>query len=282
MRSARDQRPLRAANKGEIEMKYVIRVGLAAAAMALPLAAQAADMRVVRKAPPPVAVYNWTGCYIGGQIGGQWGRWTADVNYPTVPPIVASRDFSGDGRFIYGGQIGCNFQPAGSAFVLGLEGDLVGVSRSDFGGEIFRFTVPATDHFNASGRFGTQGSLRARLGFAFDRMLIYVAGGATWADVSATHSIIRDGDGSATFSSSTTRSGWNIGVGGEYLIVNNFTIGLEYRYTDYGSFNFSIPAGTAGTLTWIAHTASADNLRTQDLRLRFNYLFNAGPVVARY
>ena len=268
-------------------MTGFIRVGIAAAAAtAMTFAAQAADMRPVYKAAPRAAVYSWTGCYIGGQVGGQWGRWTGDVNYPGDAfghaAVTASRDFDGDGAFIYGGQIGCNWQPVGGAFVLGVEGDVVGVNRGDVGGEIYRFPAPPTDHFNTTGKFGTQASLRLRGGFAFDRMLIYVAGGVTWARLSATHNFFRDGDGSLAFNTSDSRNGWNIGVGAEYLFTNSLSLGLEYRYTDYGSFAGNIPAGTAGTLSWAAFTVSADNLRTQDVRLRLNYLFNSAPVVARY
>src|SRR5712691_7942306 len=238
-------------SEGRMTMTGFIRVGIAAAAAtAMTFAAQAADMRPVYKAAPRAAVYSWTGCYIGGQVGGQWGRWTGDVSYPGDAfghaAVTASRDFDGDGAFIYGGQIGCNWQPVGGAFVLGVEGDVVGVSRGDVGGEIYRFPAPPTDHFNTTGKFGTQASLRLRGGFAFDRMLIYVGGGA------------------------------------EYLLTNSLSLGLEYRYTDYGSFAGNIPAGTAGTLSWAAFTVSADNLRTQDVRLRLNYLFNSAPVVARY
>jgi outer membrane immunogenic protein len=270
----------------EIEMRYVIRVGLVAlAAIAVPLAAQAADKRIkpvkpIYKGPPPIVAYNWSGCYFGGQIGGQWTRWTAHVSYPAAAPtVVASRDFEGDGTFLYGGQLGCNFQPIGSNFLLGVEGDIAGTSGDGFHGEIYRF--PATvDHFDASGRASTQASLRLRLGLTFDRLLLYVAGGGTWARLSASHLIVRDGVGVLETATSRTRSGWNIGVGGEYAFDSNFTVGLEYRYTDYGSFDFNVPAGTF-PFAFAAFTASANDIHTQDVRLRFNYLFNTGPVVAR-
>jgi outer membrane immunogenic protein len=267
-------------------MRFVIRVGLVAlAAIAVPLAAQAADKRLkpvkpVYKGPPPVVAFNWSGCYIGGQLGGQWTRWNAHVSYPAAAPtVVASRDFESDGHFLYGGQIGCNFQPVGGNLLIGVEGDIAGISRDDFRGEIYRF--PGTvDHFDATGRSNTQSSLRLRLGATFDRFLLYVAGGATWARLSASHLVVRDTVGSIETSTTRTRSGWNIGVGGEYAF-DNFTVGLEYRYTDYGSFDFNVPAGTF-PFAFAAFTAGAKDIHTQDIRLRFNYLFNTGPVIARY
>jgi outer membrane immunogenic protein len=272
-------------------MTKFTRIGIAAiAGAAITCSAQAADLRrPITKAPPPAPVTSWSGCYIGGQLGGQWASFTGDVRYPGDafghPAVTASRDFnSNDGNFLYGAQIGCNWQPTVSGFVLGVEADVAGINRNDGAGvEIFRFAAPvATDHFNTTGRFGTQASLRLRGGLTFDRMMLYVAGGVSWARISATHSFIRDGDGSLVFDSSADRTGWNIGAGLEFMLANTWTLGLEYRYTDYGSRNFTVPAGTAGTLSWTTFTVSADNLRTQDVRLRLNYLFNSGPVMARY
>ncbi|MCC6776976.1 MAG: hypothetical protein IT537_10120 [Hyphomicrobiales bacterium] len=90
---------------------------------------------------------------------------------PGAGGVVASRTFDGDGSVIFGGQLGCNYQAVGSAFVVGIEGDAVGTSTDDqFHGEVFRFVAPATDHFNARGRFGTQSSVRLRVGSAWDRL----------------------------------------------------------------------------------------------------------------
>jgi outer membrane immunogenic protein len=266
-------------------MKHVIRATLAAAAVAAPLAAEAADIRAVRpvyKGPPPVAVYNWTGCYIGGQVGGQWTRWRADVLYPATAPVVGTaRDFEDDGSFLYGGQIGCNWQPAGTIFVVGLEADVAGRSNDSFGGQVFRFAAPATDHFDATGKIGTQAALRLRLGLTFDRLLVYVAGGPSWADFTASTLLVRDGVGTFDAAVRDTRSGWNVGFGGEYAFGNNVTLGLEYRYTEYGWFNYDVAAG-GFPFAFAAFTGGASGIRTHDIRLRFNYQFNVGPLAARF
>src|SRR5262245_3726785 len=282
--AARHGRSLNAAT-GEIEMKYVIRATLAVAAVTAPLAADAADIRAVRpvyKVPPPAAVYNWTGCYFGAQVGGQWTKWRANVLYPSTAPVLqAAREFEDHGDFLYGGQVGCNWQPAGSSFVVGLEADIAGRSGDRFGGEGFRFAVRAPDHFDASGRIETQAALRLRLGLAFDRLLIYVAGGPSWADFSASTLLVRDGVGTFEASVRDTRNGWNVGIGGEYAFTNNFALGLEYRYTEYGSFNYNVGAG-GFPFAFAALTGGADRIRTQDIRLRFNYLFGSGPLLARF
>jgi outer membrane immunogenic protein len=260
-------------------MTSFIRVGLlAVATTALTLSAQAADMRapVYKGPPPPSVVSAWTGCYVGGQVGAQWGEFTATVNYPSVPPVAASRNFEGDGTLIYGGQLGCNWQMANN-FVLGVEADVVARSKGEFGGEVVRFVAPATDHFDAFGSFGTQSSVRLRIGTTFDRMLIYIAGGASWAKLSASHHLIRDGGPALVVDTGDRVSGWNIGIGGEFSVAPNWSMGLEYRYTDYGSHSFNVAAGTIGALTWIAHRGGIDDLRTQDIRLRVNYMFGMGP-----
>jgi outer membrane immunogenic protein len=273
-----------ATRPGEITMQYVIRAAAVVVAMAVPLAAQAADLRLkpVYKGPPAAVVYNWTGCYVGGQFGAQWHSWTADVTFPAAAPtVIAERGFTSDGALLSGGQLGCNWQPAGGMFVAGVEADVAGVSGDGFGGQLFRFALPATDHFDATGRFGTQASLRLRLGLTFDRFMLYVASGVTWARLSASTLLVRDGVGAFESSVSNTRDGWNVGIGGEYAFANNVTLGLEYRFTDYGSLDYSVPAGTF-PFAFAAFSASAEHLRTQDLRVRFNYLFNGAPVAARY
>ena len=123
-------------------MKRFLLTGVAFAAVAAG-SARAADLPAAVPAyqPPPVVVaFNWTGCYVGGQIGGQWGSWTAGVEYPGVS---ATRAFDGTSSFIGGAQVGCNYQPIGSAFVVGIESDVIG-AKNKFSGEVFRFGAGPT------------------------------------------------------------------------------------------------------------------------------------------
>jgi outer membrane immunogenic protein len=108
-------------------------------AVAFATSAGAADLRMPVKAPvpAPVAVFNWSGCYLGGYIGGAF----ADKD-PVFTDLGNAnfRAFSGGvtaGRVedrhswdvplgnsvIAGGTLGCNWQPVGSAFVFGVEGE---------------------------------------------------------------------------------------------------------------------------------------------------------------
>jgi len=83
------------------------------------MGAQALAADLPLRSPPPVApLFTWTGCYVGGQVGGGWGRETASA--PVLAPgISVTGDTSG---VIGGGQIGCNYQFA-PTWVIGIEGD---------------------------------------------------------------------------------------------------------------------------------------------------------------
>ena len=169
--------------------------------------ALAADLPARVYNPLPPAPFNWSGCYLGGQIGAQSGRWTSGVNYTNpVAPASGSATSDSKGAFIGGAQVGCNYQPVASVFVIGVEGDVLG-AKNTASGEVFRYATTPTDHFDAGGKIGSQGSLRLRLGAAWDRLLAYVAGGATWASIDTTHTFVREGVGSALFQGSATRSG---------------------------------------------------------------------------
>ena len=88
-------------------------------------AASAADLRPLPAQPLVVPVFNWTGCYLGGYVGGAWGAENVrvlDVNGAISPSGAWSYDTKSS--FLGGGTLGCNWQPIGSPFVLGIEGEL--------------------------------------------------------------------------------------------------------------------------------------------------------------
>ncbi|MGZ8396650.1 MAG: outer membrane protein, partial [Rhodoplanes sp.] len=105
-------------------------------------AASAADLRPLPARPLVVPVFNWTSCYIGGYVGGAWGAenvQAVDVNgYNFFPSDAWSYDT--ESSFLGGGTLGCNWQPIGSPFVLGIEGEL----------GYLRLTGSAIDPFDGS------------------------------------------------------------------------------------------------------------------------------------
>ena len=204
---------------------------------------------IAAKAPPPI--YNWSGCYFGGNVG--WtsahtsGTLTVDNgSLPGVgePPSWFSLGAGNASSFIGGGQVGCNYQSG--QFVFGIEGDADWRRLSRTG-----YLLPglqASSH-SESGNFSLtskwQASLRGRLGYAVDRTLWYATGGIAWTRLSfrGNLSIFNDDDGDiGTYNIapvSKTAVGWTLGGGVEYAVREDVTIGLEGRYNRYGSQHFN-------------------------------------------
>ncbi|WP_024277284.1 outer membrane beta-barrel protein [Xanthobacter sp. 126] len=176
----------------------------ALAGFALVTPAGAADLGYPAPYVQPVAAFTWTGFYLGANAGYGWG----------------SSSFSSPGGFLGGFQAGYNFQ-FGSPFVLGIETDF------DFAGM-------------SAGAYSLNnlGTVRARLGYSFDRVLIYGTGGFAY------------GQGSANFfslTSSSTQTGWTLGLGAEVGFDRNWSAKLEYLYVDLGSATFPTAVGPVTT-----------------------------------
>jgi outer membrane immunogenic protein len=278
-------------------------------------AANAADLgpRPVYKAPPPVAApvpFSWTGFYIGGHLGSGWGtmEWD-DPNKPnqtacshTSPPgqicfttgpgpgpgpitqgLVFNSSHTVNG-FLGGGQVGFNYQVGWwvwGAEIQGSFADLTGHGACGFEGFL-----------NCSSKVDGIATFAGRLGFAVDRALIFVKGGAGWAHdkFSVTNSgliAVCTSEGCATSevvpgrSISSSRWGWMWGTGVEYAFLPNWSAKLEYDFLDLGTKSFFVN----------------DVLGTFDIKQRIhlvkfgiNYHFNWGkapwagkaPVVASY
>ena len=191
-----------------------------AATLALANVASAADMpqRMATKAAPVpyMAIYNWTGLYIGANLGYGWARVSDDAG--------GSSNLNG---VIGGGQIGYNWQM--NQLVLGVEADFQGSGqRATQTGAIGLVAISATERIRY---FGT---VRARVGYAFDRTLLYVTGGYAYTnigmDVTATF-----GGATATASSNTTKGGATIGGGVEYAFAGPWSAKAEYLYIDSGT-----------------------------------------------
>jgi len=225
---------------------------LAAAAVGLTASmASAADLPrkapayVPPPAPPPI---TWTGCYIGGNLGGVFTRQEADFNVGTI-----SHDNSG---FTGGGQIGCDYQWAGG-WVIGFRNMFNGTSG---GGKTVTLNGFSDEAFNnATVNFSNQwfDALTARLGYAVaPTWLLYFQGGAVWSKAKAEITgfggtfnngvaICGSNFGGGTIncdfgSASRTRTGWTIGGGAEWMFAPHWSAFLEGNYYDYGNNNRTI------------------------------------------
>ena len=245
-------------------------------AIALPATALAADLPA-RPAPAPmmpVAVtYNWTGFYIGGNIGGAWrgnNGWT-DSNFA----LAWNNDNSG--AFIAGGQLGVNYQV--NNFVFGVEWDFDWAANSDRGG--IGTVVPGIGPVTITANDRWVSTLAARFGVAFDRMLIYAKGGGGWVGNSGV-TISNAVGGAVTVGGSNSNTGWLVGGGIEWAFAPNWSTKLEYDYLGLSSRTFTV-AGGAPFLAGDVFTTGNRNISM--VKLGVNYLFNwgtPGGVVARY
>jgi len=241
-------------------MKKVLLAGAALAALAT--GAQAADLGTART-PIPAAVmapagFNWTGFYLGGQIGYGWG----------VASRVATGGFANSyttSGVLGGIHAGYNWQGAGSPVVLGIVADIeaAGLNGNDrgVGGSIDRTRV------------NWAGSLRVNAGVAVDRALLYVTGGLAFGGLGFRN------DDLPVASFGSTRAGWTVGAGLAYAFTPNWAAFVEYRYADFGrtaspGFPGPLPSGIDGFRTQVTtHTA----------RIGVSYLFTTGGAVsARY
>jgi outer membrane immunogenic protein len=203
--------------------------------------ANAADMAAKARpiiAPPPP---TWTGFYFGGHIGGGWSDWNSSTL--PLPSEAAFGDFGtsfGDsnGSGVLGGlQLGYNWQVAPN-WVLGLEGDIswTDVSSSQTA-PILAF--PGGAPVAGASQFMSRdvnwlASIRGRIGYAWDRALLYFTGGFAWGDVDYAGNYAFPGIQYPT-SFSNTETGYVLGGGLEYMFTPNWTIRGEYLYYNLGS-----------------------------------------------
>jgi len=202
--------------------KFLVSAIALAALGAVPVNAADLSRPVYKAAPPPPPVYfSWTGCYVGGNIGGLW------VNKDVTGPFGGT--FSADGSsWAAAVQAGCNYQFAGG-WVVGFQGDY-DWANADFNRDTagFFFNNPSNIDF----RVKSVASVTGRVGYAWDRFLGYVKGGAAWERDELTVSFFNTG---VIAGISDTRSGWTIGIGGEYAFTNWITGFAEWDYYNFGS-----------------------------------------------
>ena len=230
----------------------------------------AADLgRPIAKAPAMVAapVYSsWTGFYIGGQVGYQYGYFRERDFLLGAGTPFAETTFNPDG-VVGGGHIGFNFQTG--PVVFGVEGDIEGSGvRGGFRGPGGGFFAGEGTDFNQR----WQASIRGRLGFtAGNTVMLYATGGAAFSDFR--YALFAPGF--ATRTCDVDRTGYTVGAGIEWMFAPSWTARVEYRYSDFGTFDLPI---TVGNLAGRAR----QYVEFSTVRVGISYKFGGGsaPVVA--
>ena len=281
---------------------------LAAPAMAGDLPLGAPIYAPVYRAPPILAM-NWTGCYLGGHIGGSFvdTKFSGPITLGPPPSFLIS-DSSADLTpmgFLGGGQAGCNLQFA-TNWVVGIEADASWANPQGGGASnqqtrsttlIGTLLVVSSNGFAAS-KTDFITTATGRLGYTFGRLgegMVYAKGGAAWARdryqfngqvlTSACGVVAIDpfppqcvlGNSFVTpfnFGASETRVGWTVGAGVEWAVWENWSVKLEYDYLDFGS----------RTVTFNDPQLGAANIsvsqRISEVKLGVNYRF--GSPLPRY
>lgn len=194
---------------------------LSAAVIATSLATSALSADLPYRQPPIAyaPVFTWSGLYVGLNAGMGWANaGNITVTGPTAGSSAILGGNAGDGAFVGGGQAGFNWQSG--ALVYGLEADIqyVGSNRNASWGQ---YTWWANRDGGDGGYFGT---VRARMGYAIDRTLIYLTGGLAYGGLNS----------NPLTGNTTSNAGWTLGGGFEYAFTNNWTAKLEGLYVDTG------------------------------------------------
>lgn len=209
------------------------RIVLLALAVAMGVPAHAADLNArYAKAPPaiPPPLYNWSGFYAGANFGGAFGAENASTPLGT---------FATDPSGVLGGvQAGYNYMFSPD-WLLGIEGEFdwtaaQGVANYGNAGNVATLTSNH-DFYD---------TLDGRVGRVLGPWLFFAKGGVAW--MNADYAL--NGNGGAlgvnnSTSISSTRTGWNIGAGAEYMLSRFWSVKVEYDYLDFGNqtVNFGIP-----------------------------------------
>ncbi|MGA8170663.1 MAG: TonB-dependent siderophore receptor, partial [Methylocystis sp.] len=231
----------------------------------------------VPTATPSTPSFAWTGFYFGGQMGYGWGLNDGSVSWATADGQVNQAGLnSGAQGVIGGGHVGYNQQF--DRMVLGLEGSVDGTTLTK------HVLVPGPNYVadptqvlpigatvTGNVQSGVQGSVRARAGYTFGRLLPYATGGVAIGSFKSDAQLFGvDVDGMSSLAAggahTATRVGWTLGAGLEYAVNNHWSMRAEYRYTDFGHLGIMTDPSAVGAVFTVDR-----HLDQQQLQVGFSY-----------
>ena len=254
-----------------MQSKFVALLGGVALSLGLVSVASAADLaaRPYTKAPIAMAMYDWSGFYIG--INGGWGSSRKRWDDTTLATAVSLGSHDATGGTV-GGQVGYRWQAASWVFGVEAQGNW-----ADLHG---RNAIPPGNAFSNDTRVDAFATFTGQVGYAANNVLFYVKGGA--AVTSDSYRILSNTTGAQIVNTvDDTRWGGVVGVGLEYGFSPNWTAGIEYNHMFMQDKTYNLVSNGA----FFAPGALVAPVRIrQDVDLvtaRINYKFG-GPVVAKY
>jgi outer membrane immunogenic protein len=281
-----------------LNSKLIISAAAAISAIAGIGAASAADLpaRTYTKAPAMAdPAYNWSGWYVGGNVGAAWSRTDyVTTNTPGVPAgifgvpanialvnTLGTGSANQGGKFTGGVQAGYNWQVS-PQWLLGVEADINSLRQNP---SLIQTGVSTEGPITLANTTNTNwlATFRGRAGLTFNRTLLYVTGGAALTDRSYTQTFnapgLAVGNTFGTSVVSDTRVGWTVGAGVEQALWGAWTVKGEYLFTRFNGIGTATLVSVAGFTQNL--TGNTGNLDIQVARVGLNYRFG-GPVVARY
>ena len=252
-------------------MRKIAVLLLAAAGVSLAGAASAADLGaapIYRKAAP-VQVFSWTGGYIGGYVGGAFGANDATTGVPVTAaaaPIFAgpAASYNYNSSVIGGYTSGYNYQFAPN-WVIGYEGETGYIGVKGSSNYLRSATSIATTR--AEGLYSVWA---ARFGYAFDRSLIYVKGGAALVNFETGVSNGTAGTHIDTMQRKY-RLGYAIGGGWEYALDNKWSVKAEYLYLGFDNNITTMGNLNGNTGTQVFTTTSLPGIHTAKVGLNYKF-----------
>jgi len=235
-------------------MKSTLFAGAALIVIATP--SFAADLGKFGATPPISPLYNWSGAYVGLQAG-------YSKNHQDYASLGYGEE-AGDNYFIHdsvsafvgGGHAGYNVQRG--RFVYGVEGDI----EYDSTDNSVEFPM---DLWGYHAKTGLQGSARVRLGYAFDRSLIYATAGLAVGEFSFKEFCDWCSPPEVSRSWDQVRVGWTVGGGLQYALNDRWSVRTEYRYTDFGKQTEDVSE------FWDSNYRSTFSLTSHDVRFGVSY-----------
>jgi outer membrane immunogenic protein len=262
-------------NTGRAKLEEVLSMKRATIAFALTVGAAsavlAADMPAPAPIPPPAYVpvppiYNWTGFYVGGNLGFGWDSGSFSDLLGNTLPLVPN------GMFLGGGQVGVNYQFC-DRVVIGAEVDFDWLSNSSTTSSTALFVNPpgvltgSTATVTVNNRRLT--TVTGRLGYAWDRLLLYAKGGGAWVGSNSPTFTV---DGApVTVSTSNSNWAWTAGLGAEWAFWGNWSARFEYDFVGLSSQSFAIPTAVGGLAA--NDQFSGNNRNIQMVNVGINYKF---------
>jgi outer membrane immunogenic protein len=264
----------------EVEMrnsKFIVSASVAITAIVCVGAASAADLAArpyTKAAPMMVAMYDWSGFYIGANGGYGSSRKCYDLTALNggggLAPFAAPEGCHNATGGVAGGQVGYRWQSAAWVFGVEAQGDWANLTGSNSSLAFLPLSNRST--------IKSFGLFTGQVGYSWNNALLYVKGGAAFANDK--YNQIITATGQINDAASETRWGGAVGVGVEYGFTPNWSAALEYDHMFMGSHSNTF-TGLVAPVVGIPTRTDSIRQDVDMITARVNYRFG-GPVVARY